>query len=188
MRRAGTEGTNDRTRNATYIERLVKAALFASLTAVGAQVAIPVGPVPVTLQMLFVFLAGYLLDVAGAGLSMGLYLLLGAMGLPVFARFSGGFVHLFGPTAGYLWAFPLCALAIACLRRRTGKLFAGLVGLGIVYGLGWTVLALNLRNPSKAFMAGVLPFIVPDVAKLLIALYTSEILSKHMAQVERAVE
>jgi len=62
--------------------------------------------------MLFVFLSGFLLGPVEAMTSMLLYLTLGAVGLPVFANFSGGIAHLVGPTSGYLWAFPISAFLL----------------------------------------------------------------------------
>jgi len=92
--------------------------LFAALTAVGSQLSIPFGAVPVTLQMFFVFLAGYMLKPLDAFISMLLYLVLGAIGMPVFANFSAGFMHLVGPTSGYIWSFPLAAYMISALKSR----------------------------------------------------------------------
>ena len=84
--------------------------LFAALTAVGSQLSIPFGAVPVTLQMFFVFLAGYMLKPLDAFISMLLYLVLGAIGMPVFANFSAGFMYLVGPTSGIYWHFRLLGI------------------------------------------------------------------------------
>jgi biotin transport system substrate-specific component len=144
---------------------------------VGAQISIPLGTVPVTLQMLFVFLAGFLLNPFDAFLSMILYLTLGIAGIPVFANFSAGFQHLVGPTAGYLWAFPVAAFTISYLRR-VNYFIAGSVGLIIVYLLGWGVLGFFIKDFSKAFIVGVLPFIVVDFLKMLLSWYASRKVKK----------
>lgn len=161
-------------------KRLTTIALFASLTAVGAQISIPIGSVPITLQMFFVFLAGFTLNPFDAFLSMLVYLVLGAVGLPVFANLSGGIIHLIGPTSGYLWAFPISAFVISWLSRRTNAILSGLLGLVVVYLIGWTVLGFHIGSYKKAFLVGVLPFIFLDALKLamsyFVALKTRKIL------------
>lgn len=96
------EGKNNKGAKINKLRKIANTALFSALTAVGAQIAIPVGNVPTTLQMFFVFLSGFLLSPFEAMTYMLLYLTLGALGLPVFANFSGGIAHLVGPTSGYL--------------------------------------------------------------------------------------
>lgn len=82
---------------------------FSILTVVSAQIAIPVKPVPFTLQTMIVLLAGAFLGAKNGAYSQILYLLLGAAGLPVFSNGAFGAAHLFGPTGGYLLAFPIGA-------------------------------------------------------------------------------
>ena len=96
------------------LTRVLAAALFASLTAVGAWLRLPLPWVPVTLQTLFVFLAGLLLPPAWALASQVVYLAAGLAGFPVFAGTSGLAV-LASPTFGYLLGFPLAAWAVARL-------------------------------------------------------------------------
>ena len=84
------------------LRMMVYASLFAALTAVGAFLALPIGPVPIVLQNMFVFLAGLLLGSRWGLASVGVYLLAGAVGLPVFAGGLGGLGRLIGPTGGYL--------------------------------------------------------------------------------------
>lgn len=150
--------------------RIVLIPIFTVLTAVGAQISIPIGSVPVTLQMLFVFFAGFMLKPCDALISMLLYLSLGAAGLPVFANFSAGLHHLVGPTAGYLWAFPVAAFFISYLKK-VNQILAGIFGLLVVYIFGWIVLGFFIKSFVKAFMVGVLPFIAIDLVKMFIALY-----------------
>lgn len=160
-------------------ERLTKVALFASLTAVGAQVSLPIGEVPITLQVLFVLLTGFLLKPDLALLSQLLYLFLGALGFPVFAGFRGGIAHLYGPTAGYLWAFPLASFVVSYFcYNRSGyviKALSALGGIALIYLLGWVRLGLFFNgNFIKAFQVGVLPFIGIDVLKAMIAVAIAE--------------
>lgn len=175
----------DVTKSGDKTLRIVMIPLFVALTAVGSQLSIPFGTVPVTLQMFFVFLAGYMLQPFDAFMSMLLYLVLGAIGIPVFANFSAGFMYLVGPTSGYLWAFPLAAYVISALKSK--NLFvAGLVGLFLVYLLGWFILGISIHTFQKAFLVGVLPFIAFDVGKLFVAIYACKKLYKLFDRWEEA--
>jgi len=153
------------------------AAFFTVLTIVGAQISIPIGQVPITLQTLMVFLSGYILDPSTAFLSQLSYIILGALGAPVFSNLSGGIVHIIGPTGGYLIAFPLAAWSISIIKKKENfvvNIFAGTIGLGIIYFLGWIILACYLRSLAKAFVLGVVPFIPIDLFKLVVALVVYE--------------
>ncbi|MDK2871651.1 MAG: biotin transport system substrate-specific component [bacterium] len=160
-------------------ENITKVALFAALTAVGAQISIPIGTVPVTLQALFVLLCGMLLEPKLALASQLIYLLMGAIGLPVFAGFKGGLAHLYGPTAGYLWSFPIASLMVSkfsfSAKGFLKKLLWGLVGIGVIYFLGWSRLGFFLHGDfHKAFHIGVVPFVGIDVAKAFLASVIAE--------------
>jgi biotin transport system substrate-specific component len=155
---------------------MVYASLFGALTAVGAYIIIPLPPVPVTLQTLFLGLAGLLLGGRLAALSQVVYLLLGIIGLPVFAGGKAGLGVLLGPTGGYLIGFVAAAFVIgklAALRARPGFAWLCLcltAGAAIVYLLGVLQLSLVARlAPLKALMVGVLPFLVGDVVKIILA-------------------
>ncbi|WP_207956854.1 biotin transporter BioY [Rubrobacter tropicus] len=159
---------------------MTRVALMAAFTAVAAQITIPLEPVPFTLQVLAVVLTGLLLGPRYGALAMGVYLLVGAVGVPVFAGFRGGLGVLFGDTGGYLLAYPLAA-ALAGMaagavtnapRRRAlvaGFLWGGLA-LVAIYALGATWLAvLAGLSPGAALAAGVLPFVVFDLIKVGLA-------------------
>lgn len=144
---------------------------FALLTALGALVRVPLPgtPVPLTMQVFAVLLAGAALGRGyGAG-SQLLYLGLGAAGLPLFAQCSAGLAMLACPTAGYLAAFPLAAWLTGWLGRSRGVrglLAAMLAGVAGIYALGSLHLALALHVPlSVALLLGVLPFVAADAAK-----------------------
>jgi len=92
-------------------------ALFAAVISASAQVSIPIGAVPITLQVFAVLLAGLLLRPLAAFAAVGVYLLLGAAGVPVFAGFASGIGVLIGPTGGYLFGFAAAALAVALLVK-----------------------------------------------------------------------
>ena len=151
------------------------AALFAALTAVGAQITVPLGPVPFTLQVLLVLLSGLVLGSRLGLMSQLVYLLAGAIGFPIFAGFSGGFAHIYGPTGGYLLAFPIAAFLAGYLTEKSGDNLWGmalgsLLGVVVIYLLGWLRLGIFLGGDfEKALVVGVLPFVSLDVLKAAIA-------------------
>ncbi len=163
------------------------AGLIAALLCASAWVAIPIGPVPITLQVFGVLLATVLLRPISAGASVGTYLLLGAIGVPVFAQGTAGLGVLFGPTGGYLWGFLLGAVvgsaAAGAIRRVTSSTLADTTGAAIavaaVYAIGWYVLnAVTGMGAAKAFAAGVAPFIAVDVAKAVVAIGVAQALRR----------
>ena len=88
---------------------MTRVALMAAVTAVAAQIAVPIPPVPFTLQVLAVILSGLLLGPRYGALAQAIYVLVGAVGVPVFAEFSGGLGVILGPTGGYLVSYPIAA-------------------------------------------------------------------------------
>jgi biotin transport system substrate-specific component len=163
---------------------LVLAALFAALTAAGAFVALPVvGPVPFTLQVFFVLLAGFVLGPRLGTLSMIMYLLLGIVA-PVYAGGLSGMAALVGPTGGYIVGFVLSPLVTGLARRRfpmigTVSLFAiGAVALLPIYGIGAAWLAVSLHGASYQVIlwGGVLQFVPLDLVKALAAALTARAL------------
>lgn len=166
---------------------LVLTALFAALTAVLAQIQLPIGPVPFNLAVFGAFLAGMLLEPAWAAASMGVYMLLGAVGIPVFAGFMGGPAVLLGKTGGYVIGYIFIALATALAVKRSGKLpvigVAMLAGLLVCYGFGtaW-FMAVTGADLVSALGWCVLPFIVPDVCKGVLACVLGRLLAGRLAK------
>lgn len=157
------------------IKKMILISIFAALTAIGAFIIIPlpVSPVPITLQMLFTFLAGGLLGKKGGFLSQVIYLMIGAIGLPIYAGGTGGIGALFGPTAGYLYGF-LAAGFIAGFGERKfwTKIISFSLGLMVIYIFGLIGLMINTgMTINKAFVSGVIPFIPGDILKILLAGY-----------------
>jgi biotin transport system substrate-specific component len=157
------------------LRMIVFAALFAALTAVGAYLALPIGPVPIVLQNLFVYLAGLLLGVRWGLAAVGIYLLAGACGLPVFAGGTGGIGRFLGPTGGYLIGYLPAVFLIAWIaqktgRRRWGDVAAMLCGTAALYacGLLWLKLLTGLAW-TKALAVGMLPFLPGDFLKIAVA-------------------
>jgi len=157
-------------------------ALFAALIASGAFVAVPVGPVPFTLQTLFVVLAGMILGPRRALLSVVVYLSLG-LAAPVYAGGGCGVGTLIGPTGGFLLGFLPAAYAVGSLSSSrdpsVGRMVcAGLGGLLPLYALGVAWLAAQ-QDLGLAAAAGVLPFLAADVVKVgLAAAVASRMLSR----------
>lgn len=167
------------------MHRLVWTAIMAAAICVGAYLVVPIGPVPVSMQPFFVFLAGYVLGSGRGGSAVGLYLMAGAVGLPVFSGGGAGVGHLFGPTGGYLFGFGIAAFLCGMadqdnhgIRWKSG-LFWGLLGLLMVYivGAAWLKFSLDM-SWTKAYVAGVAPFILWDVAKLCVALAAARYLRR----------
>ena len=159
---------------------LALAALFAALTAVGALVAIPFfGPVPFTLQVLFVLLAGLALGPRLAALAMVAYIVLGLVA-PVYAGGSSGFGALFGPAGGYIWGFVLAAIIVGLLASRVERpsflrlTAVAAVGLIPIYALGASWLAISIRSYDVhvVLWGGVLQFLPLDVLKAGVAALT----------------
>jgi biotin transport system substrate-specific component len=159
----------------TPLRMLVFASLMAALIAVGAFLAIPVGPVPIVLQNLFVLLAGLLLGSRWGAAAVGIYLLAGACGLPVFAGGSGGLGHLVGPLGGYLMGFLLAAWVIGFVAERAGgkliwEVSAMIAGSLIIYAVGvpWLMKVMGLGF-HKALAVGMYPFLIGDALKIAAA-------------------
>jgi len=156
---------------------MILCALFAALTAVGGLIAVPLPftPVPITLQTFFIFLAGALLGKYLGALSQLIYLLLGVVGLPVFAKGSSGIGILLGPTGGYLIGFIPAAFLIGCILERREKPPLGLIFLAMVVGLlaiylpgvGWLMWVARL-SLVKGLLLGVLPFLPGDAVKIVV--------------------
>jgi biotin transport system substrate-specific component len=148
--------------------------LGAVLTSLCAQISIPGNPVPFTMQTFAVTVCGLTLGARAAFLSQIAYLLAGAVGLPVFAEYSGGPHHLVGPTGGYLFSFlPAAALlgyvADRGLARRGWSLALALVVANLlILGLGVTWLSFFLPQ-SQVMNAGFWPFIPAAVIKSALA-------------------
>ena len=139
--------------------------------AIAAQIAVPVPftPVPMTLQPLAVLLVGAVLGSSRGAAAAALYLVEGMSGLPVFSQGHGGAVWLLGPTAGYLWSYPVAAYVAGSIAPRTiVRSFAAMfLGLAVIYAGGWSWLAI-ISGPRNAFAMGVAPFILADAVKIAI--------------------
>ena len=162
----------------------VLAALFAALTAVLAQIQLPIGPVPFNLALFGMFLAGMLLTPAWAACSALLYMLLGIIGIPVFAGFQGGPAVLLGSTGGYIVGYIFLALATS-MARSSGRLPVAVMGmaLGLVicyaFGTAW-YMAVSGADLATALGWCVLPFILPDMGKAALAYVVGHMLDARL--------
>ena len=153
--------------------RTLAIGIGALLVAIAARILIPVpgSPVPFTLQDLTVLaIGGVAGPVAGAG-ALVLYLGLGAVGLPVFAGGMGGIAYLLGPTAGYLFAFPLAAWVAGRVAGDTlpRAALAAVLGLLVIHAGGVSWLALQTGDSAAALRLGSLPFLASGVVKVGLA-------------------
>ena len=175
----GLNNMRERVRDMVFI------ALCAVMIAVCAQIHIPVLPIPYSMQNFGVFIAIGILGGRRAFFAIAVYLALGAAGLPVFAGFSGGVGRLLGETGGFLLGFLAIALVswliTSLFKRGAASLLASLVtGQLISYAIGafwyWT---LYVREGSGASFSGilsvcVLPFLIPDIIKIFVAVMLSD--------------
>ncbi|WP_226007562.1 biotin transporter BioY [Natrinema salinisoli] len=169
----------------TVVRQFARAALLAALIGATAAVSIPIpfSPAPITLQVLFIFLAGLVLGPVWGFVSLVLYLAAGAVGVPVFAGLRGGFGVLLGNSGGYLWSYPIAAALIGFIVHRgtelrdltavwlpviVGALIAGTI---VIYGMGTAYMAWLLELGAwEALNLGAFPFIPGEILKMLAAI------------------
>lgn len=162
-------------------------AIGAALISVLAQISVPIGPVPFTLQNFAIGLIATVFIPREAVLSVGLYLLLGAIGLPVFAGGGAGFHVLVGPSAGYLWFDLLYAGITSYLIHKNSSyvriFIANLLGDSLVFVGGILSLHFLAGMPfDKALAVGVIPFIIPDLAKIIAISFIGKPLLKRLSR------
>lgn len=159
--------------------QVLSVVLVAVSTAAAAQLSFPVPftPVPFTIQPMIVLIGAAALGSRLGALSQILYLMLGLVGLPVFAfspELPQGFLRLMGPTGGYLMAYPLAAFVTGLLaergldRRYLTSILAMAVGLSVVFAGGVLWLA-NGVGTTTALATGLYPFVIVDVVKIVAA-------------------
>ena len=149
---------------------------FSLLTALSAQIFIPIGPVPITGSTFAVLLTGALLGSRLGAMAMIVYLVEGTLGLPFFYGGHGGPAHLLGPTGGYLVAFPAAAFITGAFaengwdKRFFTAVAAMAVGSIVILLAGWAWFAVLMHTaPIAAFKVSVAPHIAGDIIKILLA-------------------
>lgn len=186
--------TSSRSRSVVYC-----AAAIACM-AVTAWVTVPIGPVPLSLSPLAIFFTLFALKPRDAFIAIVGYVVLGAVGLPIFTGFRGGVGALFGPTGGFIMGFAIGACVVLPLRKllssrkafsseNTMSLFGsqikkgflyrnfviGIVFAVVYYVFGWVwLMFVGQLSAGAAFAAAVAPFVVPDLLKMVLAIFLAQ--------------
>ncbi|MBF2554756.1 biotin transporter BioY [Listeria marthii] len=154
---------------------LVVDALFAVIIALLAQVAIPLGPIPLTGQTFAIGLAATILGGRHGTISVLVYIVLGAVGIPVFQGMTAGIGIIFGPTGGFIIGFIFNALLTGWLLEKTKftvpyAIVANILGaiVTLIFGVLWLKVSTGLDWPA-AFLTGMVPFIIPGIIKAVFA-------------------
>lgn len=164
-------------------------AMFVALIAVGAFLSVPVGAVHITLQTLFVMTAGLLLPKRQAVMAVAVYLLIGLIGLPVFAGGIGGLAILGKPSVGFLVGFlPLAWFSGMQFGQGKFSRFTGLlVGNVVLYLIGFTYMYwyfnMFVNKPMdvvKLLQIGVIPYLPGDIFKVVLAYLLAAVLRKYL--------
>ena len=165
------------------VRKMVLSSLFASLCGICSWISVPIPPLCITLQTLALLLTLGTLGGKWGSISIGLYLLLGLIGLPVFAGFRGGAGALLDATGGFLWGFFLAGIAYWILERL-GKLTAMIGAMGVCYLCGclWFQVYAGHMGLGNAFLVCVVPYLLPDGIKLWIAYRISNRLCKYISK------
>ena len=157
------------------LTQLIFMALMAAVMCIAGPLAVPIGPVPITLTNLVIYIAVGVLGTAQGTISYCLYLLLGMVGLPVFSGYAGGLGKLAGPTGGYLIGFIAMALIGGIVmevshRKLIPTLIGWFIGTAVDYLFGtlWFMFVTKM-NLSASLMMCVVPFIPGDLIKIVLA-------------------
>ncbi|WP_394522879.1 biotin transporter BioY [Lacrimispora sp. JR3] len=159
-------------------KELTLCASFAALSAILSQIAIPIGPVPINLAHISVFTAAGLLGARYGALSQFVFVLMGAVGLPVFSGFNGGLFSVIGPTGGYIIAYIASAFLAGLIIERSGKSTVPVLAAAIY--TGWIVTYLfgtlwycyiTHTGFAAALMVCVIPFLPGDFFKTCFSIY-----------------
>ena len=173
--------------------RIARCGLSIALLAVASSISVPLGPVPFTLQTLALAMLPIALGGRDAVVTVVLYLVLGSLGLPVFSGFSGGIASLVGPTGGFLWGFLVgtasaaLILGVERMPERVREALAVTSMLLISYLLGTLQLMVLMGLDIVGALAiAVLPFIVPDIVKLVVGVQVGRIVRRAISRTRNA--
>ncbi len=168
------------------IAQMAMIGVMTAVICVLAPFTIPIGVIPLSLANFAIFLSIYLLGTWKGAISLLLYLLIGLIGVPVFSGFSSGPAKLFGPTGGYLVGYFFMAIVAGIfIEKFDGKKLPALCGmlLGtiILYLFGTAWLAYQAKMTFQAALwAGVIPFILGDLIKIIIVLFAGPIIRQRL--------
>ncbi|HEY6805867.1 MAG TPA: biotin transporter BioY [Pyrinomonadaceae bacterium] len=148
---------------------------FSLFNAAAAQFSLNIGPIPITGQTFAVTLTGALLGPRLGAMALAAYIVEGCAGLPFFAGGAGGLQVLFGPRGGYLVSFPAAAYITGAFaeygwdRKFLTAAAAMAIGSVVILAAGWSWLVVLHTPPVAAFKVGVVPFLLGDVVKVVLA-------------------
>ncbi|WP_022754286.1 biotin transporter BioY [Butyrivibrio fibrisolvens] len=178
------------------VKTIVLCAMFAALCCATAPISIPLpGGVPITLQTAAVFLAALLLGPLYGFVAVLVYVLLGAVGLPVFAGFSGGIGSLVGMSGGFIMSWPFAALLAGFIYFKFGRnkkgvvkyaemIVAMLLGSVVIYVVGLTqFIFLTKMSIQASLLACMVPFIPGDILKMVLVAIIVPVLEKAMKMI-----
>ena len=170
-----------------HLKMMILSALFCAIISVCAQLSISFLPmVPFTMQNFAISLTAVILGRKYGTIAVLLYILLGAIGMPVFAQFKSGAAVLVGPTGGYLIGYIAAAFIMGTMLKSGAvtvirAFFANVVGLAVIYGIGVTQLKMVTHMAwGKAIAAGMTPFLVPDLLKITLASYVGVLVVRRL--------
>lgn len=165
---------------------LILSGILLATMIVCSQITIPLPIVPLTMQTFAVGIIASLLPVVNSFTVLCVYTIMGAVGLPVYAEFSSGLAVLTGPTAGYLYSFPIYCLVTGLLLKIYGKSYlslfsANIIGMlvSLLIGSLWMILNLHL-GVWAALMTGMIPFIIPGIIKVILVVVIAKRLQGFM--------
>lgn len=164
-------------------------ALMTAVICIMGPLSIPIGPVPISLTNLALFITIYVLGTKRSVIACALYLLIGMAGLPVFSNFTGGLQKLVGPTGGYLVGFLLMTFIAGIIidrhyENRIVCFFGMVLSTWVLYIIGTAWLAYSGHMTfSAALAAGVIPFIIEDMVKMAAAAVVGPVLRRRLTEV-----
>ena len=165
---------------------MTKIAVMTAVICIFGPLSIPIGPVPISLTPLTILLSVYILGTASGSVATLLYVFLGAVGLPVFGGFTGGFGIIAGPTGGYIIGYVLLALIsgwfIEHFYNMVWVQYMGMcLGMAVLYAFGTAWLAYVAHMTfAEALTVGVLPFIAVDMIKMAVSIILGRAVNKRL--------
>ncbi|HAK44165.1 MAG TPA: biotin transporter BioY [Clostridium sp.] len=169
-------------------KKIILCALFAALTSVLSQISIPLPftPVPINLATVSVFMAGGLLGAKEGAISQVIYVIIGAIGVPVFANFTAGLSIVVGPTGGYIAGYIVSAIIVGIIVKKLGDniysyivaMSVGILGCYFV-GTSW-FMYLTKSELIEALLMCVVPFLFGDILKIILSAFLVKKLKKYV--------
>ena len=174
-------------------KELTQVALGVAFLSVCAWIAIPLGEVPITLQTFAIFIIAGLFNIKCGIIALTVYLLMGMVGLPVFAGMTGGLGHIIGPTGGYLVGFFITVLITGIMIKHFGRKptilgISAILGMILCYTFGtiWFCVVyaggISSAGVAAALIKCIIPYLIPDVLKLFFAIWTVKRLAPLLIQ------